>query len=162
MILASFFASFWEPFPSKIHQKSIQNLSSKKGCPKIKQISPLNAPGCLKAPVYFRKSRFFSTFFSLFFFSRRRFERFFTRRRWKGIRKKETKGFPCHFAGPADFLALPHTGTLARLIIKYPACQLLGKKTASKFVSPPKNLLESSARAKFQRSFDRAWRRFLI
>ena len=36
--------------------------------------------------------------------------------------------FPGHFAGPADFLALPHTGTLAQLIIKYPDCHSLGKK----------------------------------
>ena len=36
--------------------------------------------------------------------------------------------FPADFGGPADCPALPHIGTLARLIIKYPACQLLGKK----------------------------------
>ena len=38
--------------------------------------------------------------------------------------------FPAHFGGPADFLAMPHIGTLARLIIKYPACQLLGIKAS--------------------------------
>ena len=35
--------------------------------------------------------------------------------------------FPADFGGPADCPALPHIGTLARLIIKYPAYQLLGK-----------------------------------
>ncbi len=30
--------------------------------------------------------------------------------------------FPADFGGPADCPALPHIGTLARLIIKYPAC----------------------------------------
>ena len=35
--------------------------------------------------------------------------------------------FPADFCGPADCPALPHIGTLARLIIKYPAYQLLGK-----------------------------------
>ena len=34
--------------------------------------------------------------------------------------------FPADFGGPADCPALHHIGTLARLIIKYPACQLLG------------------------------------
>ena len=37
--------------------------------------------------------------------------------------------FPADFRRPADFLPLPHIGTLARLINKYPAYQLLGKKT---------------------------------
>ena len=36
--------------------------------------------------------------------------------------------FPAHFGGPADFPAMPHIGTLARLIIKYPACHILGKR----------------------------------
>ena len=43
--------------------------------------------------------------------------------------------FPADFCGPADRPALPHIGTLARLIIKYPACQLLGKKHILKIKS---------------------------
>ena len=35
-------------------------------------------------------------------------------------------------AGSADYLALLHTGTLARLIITYPACQLLGKSSSER------------------------------
>ena len=57
-ILASILASFWHPFPPKIHQKSIPKLRSKKRSQKIKKNEPLDAPGCLKAPVYFQKSRF--------------------------------------------------------------------------------------------------------
>ena len=34
---------------------------------------------------------------------------------------------PADFGGPADCLTMPHNCTLARLIIKYPAYQLLGK-----------------------------------
>ena len=45
-----------------------------------------------------------------------------------GDNGRQSDFFPAHFGGPADFPAMPHIGTLARLIIKYPACQLLGKR----------------------------------
>ena len=44
-----------------------------------------------------------------------------------GDNGRQSDFFPAHFGGPADFPAMPHIGTLARLIIKYPACLLLGK-----------------------------------
>ena len=44
-----------------------------------------------------------------------------------GDQSRRSDFFPADFGGPADFPAMPHIGTLARLIIKYPACQLLGK-----------------------------------
>ena len=45
-----------------------------------------------------------------------------------GDQSRRSDFFPADFGGPADCPALPHNCTLARLIIKYPACQLLGKK----------------------------------
>ena len=43
---------------SEARNRQILAILAKKGCPKIKKIQPLNAPGCFQAPVYFRKSRF--------------------------------------------------------------------------------------------------------
>ena len=40
-----------------------------------------------------------------------------------------------NFAGQADCLALPHTGTLTRLITTYPNCQRLGKREQMRFGS---------------------------
>ena len=61
-----------------------------------------------------------------------------------GNNARQSDFFPAVFGGPADFPAMPHIGTLARLIIKYPACLLLGKKTfcskqSSYFFSPSRS-----------------------
>ena len=65
--------------------------------------------------------------------------------------------FPAHFGGPADFLAMPHIGTLARLIIKYPACLLLGKTLIFHGKPGPENILHrfNFQGMKFDWRFDR-------
>ena len=57
-------------------------------------------------------------------------ERFYWEER--GDYFRQSLFFPADFGGPAVCPALPHNCTLARLIIKYPAFQLLGKKPSDK------------------------------
>ena len=61
-----------------------------------------------------------------------------------GYNDRRSRFLPADFGGPADGPTMPHIGTLARLIIKYPGCQLLGKKLATDKNIPRSNILSGA------------------